>query len=144
MLTYFLGASTSLAAKSSPAVSKAKSDTTTPAKAKADTEKPKKVSEEETKVDLTKDSSGLGLSIVGGTDTPLVKKEKFYPISGGIVNISTLTRTTNVVRNAGCARSRYTLNFFLINQWINQSMPGIGLGKIFWFEVKQQIKRLST
>ena len=105
MLTYFLGASTSLAAKSSPAVSKAKSDTTTPAKAKADTEKPKKVSEEETKVDLTKDSSGLGLSIVGGTDTPLVKKEKFYPISGGIVNISTLTRTTNVVRNAGCARS---------------------------------------
>ena len=22
------------------------------------------------------------------------------------------TRTTNVVRNAGCARSRYTLNFF--------------------------------
>ena len=85
MLTYFLGALSSLAAKSSPAVSKPKTDTTTPAK--ADTEKPKKVSEEETKVDLTKDSSGLGLSIVGGTDTPLVKKEKFNPISGGIVNI---------------------------------------------------------
>ena len=34
------------------------------------------------------------------------------------------TRTTNVVRNAGCARSRYTLNFFfnqLINELINQS-----------------------
>ena len=26
------------------------------------------------------------------------------------------TRTTNVVRNAGCARSRYTRKFFLINQ----------------------------
>ena len=28
------------------------------------------------------------------------------------------TRTTNVVRNAGCARSRYTLKFFF-NQLIN-------------------------
>ena len=31
-------------------------------------------------------------------------------------NIGIKTRTTNVVRNAGCARSRYTLKFFLINQ----------------------------
>ena len=39
-------------------------------------------------------------------------------------NITLLkTRTTNVVRNAGCARSRYILKLsliFLINQWINQ------------------------
>ena len=33
---------------------------------------------------------------------------------------NTKTRTTNVVRNAGCARSRYTQNFF--NQSINESM----------------------
>ena len=26
------------------------------------------------------------------------------------------TRTTNLVRNAGCGRSRYTMNFFKINQ----------------------------
>ena len=32
------------------------------------------------------------------------------------------TRTTNVVRNAGYARSRYTLKFFLINQWMNESI----------------------
>ena len=34
-----------------------------------------------------------------------------------------LTRTTNVVRNAGCARSRYTLKLtliFLINELINE------------------------
>ena len=33
------------------------------------------------------------------------------------------TRTTNVVRNAGCARSRYTLKLsfiFLINELMNQ------------------------
>ena len=35
-----------------------------------------------------------------------------------------ITRTTNVVRNAGCTRSRYTLNLPLIffNQWINELM----------------------
>ena len=34
---------------------------------------------------------------------------------------SKVTRTTNVVRNAGCARSRYTLIFFF-NESMNQSM----------------------
>ena len=37
------------------------------------------------------------------------------------LSIMYTTRTTRtVVRNAGCARSRYTLNSFLINQWINE------------------------
>ena len=44
--------------------------------------------------------------------------------AGYYVNVLTnQTRTTNVVRNAGCARSRYTLKFFfneLMNQWINK------------------------
>ena len=34
------------------------------------------------------------------------------------------TRTTNVVRNAGCARSRYTLksSIIFLNQWLNESV----------------------
>ena len=37
-----------------------------------------------------------------------------------IKRVSNKTRTTIVVRNAGCARSRYTLKFFLINESMNQ------------------------
>ena len=39
--------------------------------------------------------------------------------------VITITRTTNVVRNADCARSRYTQNFFfneLMVQWMNELM----------------------
>ena len=35
-------------------------------------------------------------------------------------SVSPLTRTTIVVRNAGCARSRYTLKFFSMNESINE------------------------
>ena len=38
------------------------------------------------------------------------------------LHTSMKTRTTNVVRNAGCARSRYTLKFFFFNQLMNESM----------------------
>ena len=43
------------------------------------------------------------------------------PVVNGEVK-SKKTRTTNVVRNAGCARSRYTRKSFLINELMNESM----------------------
>ena len=38
--------------------------------------------EGENKVEIVKDQSGLGLSIVGGTDTPLVSDDLSSPLSG--------------------------------------------------------------
>ena len=61
----------------------------------------------------------------------MTRKFSTMPSNGGkslwnIVNfllfMLTLTRTTYVVRNAGCAGSRYTLKFFFnqsMNQWMN-------------------------
>ena len=48
-----------------------KAATKTPKKEPLPVEK-EKPKEEETKVELTKDSSGVGFSVVGGSDTPLV------------------------------------------------------------------------
>ena len=46
----------------------------------------------------------------------------FKSIPSTQVGLKVQTRTTNVVRNAGCARSRYTLKFFLINELMNESI----------------------
>ena len=57
------------ASKPSKVVDKPKSE---PAAAAADKKKEEKPQEDDSKVELTKDASGLGLTIVGGSDTPLV------------------------------------------------------------------------
>ena len=58
------------ASKPSKVVDKPKSEPAAAADKKKE-EKPKP-QEDDSKVDLTKDASGLGLTIVGGSDTPLV------------------------------------------------------------------------
>ena len=62
--------------KTSPAANKTKTSeqNTSQGQSKSETkteEKPK-IKEDDCKVELVKDSSGIGLSIVGGTDTPMV------------------------------------------------------------------------
>ena len=64
------------AVKASPAVNKIKTSeqNTNSGQSKSETkseEKPK-IKEDDCKVELVKDSSGLGISLVGGTDTPMV------------------------------------------------------------------------
>ena len=54
---------------------KAAEKTPVKAKVKAEVKAEEKPEKDDTKVVIVKDASGLGLSIVGGGDTPLVKLE---------------------------------------------------------------------
>ena len=50
-----------------------------------------------------------------------------------MAHLPLITRTTNVVRNAGCARSRYTLKLsliFLINESINELINRVYLERL--------------
>ena len=65
------------AASASSQAAPDKAGAKTPKKEAAPAVEKEKPKEEETKVELTKDSSGVGFSIVGGTDTPLVSFNSF-------------------------------------------------------------------
>ena len=80
-------------AKATKAAPAANTNTKSPAKApenpagkseEKEEEKPKK---EESKVEIVKDASGLGLSIVGGKDTPLVRNNLTQKIFFNLISI---------------------------------------------------------
>lgn len=56
------------------AASPAKPAAATPAKSPAKTPAKSPAKQDDNKIEIKKDSGGLGLSILGGEDTPLVKK----------------------------------------------------------------------
>lgn len=66
--------------KSQPASKAADKPKTEAAPAAVTQEKPKP-KEEDQKVEITKDASGLGLTIVGGSDTPLVMNKIMESVS---------------------------------------------------------------
>ena len=75
------------------------------------------------KVDTTRSDILQGQAIIRGVKKWLIRGGAYHNFGkwtkGKQTDRQKETRTTIVVRNAGCVRSRYTLKFFLINESMN-------------------------